>query len=198
MTRRGDRLGVWMAGVQVATLIADDSIGNVSCEYSDDALSRWSRNSPVLSCSLPLAEGKQRATAFFRGLLPEGDAMRLLAERAGVATTDTFALLDRYGRDVAGALVVGSDPVDTAQFGIDPLSDDGLEMAVDGLSENPLGVDDQSELSLDGLQDKLLLVKVGSRWGRPLRGMPSTHILKVDDPDTTRFDRSRVSLPSTC
>jgi serine/threonine-protein kinase HipA len=49
--------------------------------------------------------------------------------------------------------------------------------------EFPLGAHDDSELSLAGLRDKLLLVDLGNGvWGRPLHGRPSTHILKADDP----------------
>jgi serine/threonine-protein kinase HipA len=56
-------------------------------------------------------------------------------------------------------------------------------MAVAEVDEYPLGAHDDSELSLAGLQDKLLLVELeDGSWGRPLGGRPSTHILKVDDP----------------
>ena len=42
---------------------------------------------------------------------------------------------------------------------------------------------DDSELSIAGLQNKLLLVRDSSgTWARPAGGMPSTHILKVEDP----------------
>jgi len=56
--------------------------------------------------------------------------------------------------------------------------------AVDALPDTPLGVLDDSELSLAGMQDKLPLVRTdaGCGWGRPVGGYPSTHILKVDPP----------------
>ncbi len=52
-----------------------------------------------------------------------------------------------------------------------------------GLAEHPLALHDDSELSIAGLQDKLLLVALPEGgWGRPRHGYPSTHILKTDDP----------------
>lgn len=46
--------------------------------------------------------------------------------------------------------------------------------------EHPLGVRDDSELSLAGVQNKLRLVATRDGWARPVHGYPSTHILKTD------------------
>jgi serine/threonine-protein kinase HipA len=122
------------------------------------------------------------ALAFCRGLLPEGRALQTLAHNAELATSDTFGLIERYGRDVAGALVIGAEPPDEARYGVEEYSEESLQEAVEDLDEHPLGAHDDSELSLAGLQDKLLLVRLSDGcWGRPLRGRPSTHILKLDD-----------------
>ncbi|MGH9000233.1 MAG: HipA domain-containing protein, partial [Acidimicrobiia bacterium] len=65
---------------------------------------------------------------------------------------------------------------------MEPYTAAGLEAEVSDLPDHPLGVHDDSELSLVGIQDKLLLVDLGDgRWGRPVHGRPSTHILKVED-----------------
>ena len=177
-----ERLAVWLDGVRIAELSAGRG-GSIACRYSEEALDRWPQNSPVISCSLPLGSRPQQALAFCRGLLPEGNALQALADRAGLATNDALGLLERYGRDVAGALVIGADDPDERRFGVEPYTPKGLEAAIDELDDRPLGAGDDSELSLAGLQDKLLLVELGKgRWGRPLRGRPSTHILKVDDP----------------
>ncbi len=176
-----ESLGVWLDGVRIAELTRRAN-GSIGCQYTAEALDRWPRNSPVISCSLPLGTRRREAMAFCRGLLPEGRALQALADRAGLATRDTFGLLERYGRDVAGALVIGRDDPDEGRFGVEPYTSETLEAALDDLDEHPLGAGDDSELSLAGLQDKLLLVDLGDgRWGRPLRGRPSTHILKVDD-----------------
>ena len=177
-----DALGVWLDGARVAELVRGRR-GAISCRYSEEALGRWPENSPVLSCSLPLGPRPRDALAFCKGMLPEGEALRAMAERAGLATAQTFDLLARYGRDVAGALVIAETEPEERRFGVEPLDRARLETAIEELDDHPLGVHDDSELSLAGLQDKLLLVNLeDGSWGRPLRGRPSTHILKADDP----------------
>lgn len=175
-------LGVWMDGVHVAELRAGAGY-SIQCAYTDEALERWPRNSPVISCSLPLGPRPLEAIAFCRGLLPEGRALQTLADQAGLATRDTFGLLARYGRDVAGALVISDEEPEPRRFGVEPYTPGSLLEQVEDLEDHPLGAHDDSELSLAGLQDKLLLVRLeDGSWGRPLRGRPSTHILKVDNP----------------
>jgi len=174
-----ERLGVWLDGVRVADL-TQRRWPAIRCRYSEEALARWPQNSPVLSCSLPLQRRPLDALAFCKGLLPEGQALQALAAGAGLAVNDSFELLARYGRDVAGALVIAAEEPDERRHGVEPYSTESLESALDEIEDFPLGSHDDSELSLAGLQDKLLLVEHESGWARPLRGQPSTHILKLD------------------
>lgn len=181
MARRLRTLGVWLDGERIADL-EQRHWNELRLRYSPQALEHWPLNSPVVSCSLPLSSRPQDARAFCAGLLPEGQALQALAARAGVAAHNTFDLLARYGRDVAGALVIGDARPTTTAVEVEAYTSSSLEQAVDELDAFPLGVHDDSELSLAGLQDKLLLVALpGGGWGRPLHGRPSTHILKVDD-----------------
>jgi serine/threonine-protein kinase HipA len=175
-------LGVWLDGLRVADL-EPGRRGELRCRYSAEALERWPGNSPLLSCSLPLGSRPQDALAFCKGLLPEGQALQQMAATAKVAVNDTFALLAHYGRDVAGALVIAAEEPEPRRFGALPYTEESLATAVEHVDEFPLGAHDDSELSLAGLQDKLLLVELeDGTWGRPVGGRPSTHILKVDDP----------------
>lgn len=181
MAARTKQLGVWLDGVRVADL-EQPRWPQIRCRYTEAGLAIAPLNSPLLSCSLPLAARPRDASAFCRGLLPEGQALQALAARAGLAVNDTFELLARYGRDVAGALVISPEKPAAQKFGAEPYSAAELAAAVEELDEYPLGVHDDSELSLAGLQDKLLLVRLeDGTWARPLGGRPSTHILKVDD-----------------
>jgi serine/threonine-protein kinase HipA len=108
-----------------------------------------------------------------------------MATLAGVPTTDLLGMLDRFGRDVAGAVVVSAD--DPAEHlardaRAVPYTDTELESALSELGEHPLGLFDDSELSVAGIQDKMLLVRLDDGgWARPTHGYPSTHILKLDD-----------------
>jgi serine/threonine-protein kinase HipA len=178
---RAESLGVWLDGVRVGELVPGRN-GSISARYSEEALAAWPQNSPVISCSLPLGPRPQPALPFCRGLLPEGKALQTLAQQAGLATNDTYGLIERYGRDVAGALIISEANPAERQYGVEKYSAESLREAIEDLDDHPLGSHDDSELSLAGLQDKLLLVGLDKgRWGRPLRGRPSTHILKLDD-----------------
>ena len=117
-----------------------------------------------------------------------------MAGLAGVPTHDVLGMLARFGRDVAGALVVADVPA-AHDPTVEPYDATGLERAVEELTDHPLGLFDDSELSLAGLQDKMLLVALpGGGWGRPVHGWPSTHILKLDD----RLRPGLVRAEHTC
>jgi serine/threonine-protein kinase HipA len=183
MPRKVKRLGVWLGDDLIAALEQPRPF-RITCRYSQLALERWEGNSPVLSCSLPIGARRLDALAFCRGLLPEGRALEYMARRANVAVNDVFALLAHFGRDVAGAFSIfedGSSPrsrqPQAACYGANE-----LEQEIDELPERPLALHDDSELSLAGLQNKILLVALpNGEWARPVHGYPSTHILKTDD-----------------
>ena len=174
MPRKVKKLGVWLAGERIAEF-EQRRWPEIRCRYTRSALDGWNLNSPIISCSLPLEDRARDARPFCKGLLPEGQALQQIASNAGVAVNETFELLRRYGRDVAGALIISEDEPDPQRFEVVPYTDTSLAAAVDDLREHPLGIHDDSELSLAGLQDKLLLVDLGAgRWGRPVHGRPST------------------------
>ncbi|MEZ5382409.1 MAG: HipA domain-containing protein [Microthrixaceae bacterium] len=173
-------LHCWLGDVHVADFTSKRG-WDLSCRYTAEALDCWPGNLPVLSCSLPLQARRLDASAFLRGLLPEGAHLQAMAALAGVAANDTYALLARFGRDVAGALVISAEegPPDQSRWGVEPYSAAQFEREIVDLGAG-LGARDDSELSLAGFQNKLLLVNLGPGWARPVRGQPSTHILKVD------------------
>lgn len=180
--KRPRRLVVHLGDDPVAELL-DRKHSGVTVRYLPEVVRAHHGLTGLLSCSLPLVPGRVDGTAFFDGVLPEGPHRAALAARAGVAAQDTFGLLARYGRDVAGALVI-TDPDRPAAdriAGVVEYDDETLTAEIDALPDRPLGIHDDSELSLAGLQDKLLVVDLGDgRWGRPTGGAPSTHILKRD------------------
>lgn len=174
-------LHVWLYGTRAAELTSRKP-GEVVCAYTDEARDRWPLNTALLSCSLPLDSRRHTgAGTFFRGLLPEGATLAALASAAGVPSYDTFGMLARFGRDVAGAAVISSDPGDTHVGSVEVYRREALEADVAGIEEHPLAIYDDSEFSLPGLQNKLLLVRTRDGWARPVGGFPSTHILKVED-----------------
>ncbi|MDA8282960.1 MAG: HipA domain-containing protein [Actinomycetota bacterium] len=174
-------LGVWMKGILVAELTAKRP-WSIRCRYTSAAFDLAASGSPLLSCSLPLGSGRPDASVFVSGLLPEGQHRLAMAAQAGIADNDTFGLISRYGRDVAGALVIGAKMSERGLAHVEPYTASSLEAEVDGLPDRPLGLRDDSELSIAGIQNKLLLVSLpDGGWARPVHGAPSTHILKLDD-----------------
>jgi serine/threonine-protein kinase HipA len=175
-------LGVWLDGLLVAELTARHP-WELRCTYTEPALERWDGLSPVLSCSLPLQRRSTDASVFLDGLLPEGQHRQALSSELKVAVNDLYELLRRFGRDVAGALVIAPEEPAQRTPEVVPYTRHSFEQEVFELPERPLAIHDDSELSIAGLQDKLLLVRMpDGGWGRPAHGYPSSHILKVDDP----------------
>ena len=185
MTERPSRLDVELHGEVVAELRERKRQGPIELTYTDLARDRWAAGLPIASCSLPVRPRPQNATPFLNGLLPEGQARYTLAAQRDLPASDTFGLLAAYGRDVAGALVIRDphdEPAPRRPHTVAYRTLDELAAAITSLPDHPLGAHDDSELSLAGLQDKLLLVATDSPtgWARPAGGFPSTHILKPD------------------
>ena len=185
----GERLTVWMHGRHVATLAK--ARGRLSLDYTEEARSAYDVNTPLLSVSLPLLPGTFRhdkVLPYFDGLLPEGEARRMLAYDFRLQEDDAFGLLRVLGRDCAGALVImeeGEAPQVYAAPARAPVPMTGEEVAarLRRLETEPLGVDQRVRISLAGVQHKLVLSRLPSgAWALPVDGLPSTHILKRADP----------------
>jgi serine/threonine-protein kinase HipA len=181
-----DDLTVWLYGINTATIT--EVRNRLRLVYTGDALIEYALGTPVLSVALPLtdvhfAQGPTRA--FLDGLLPEGESRRVIAEDFNLRATDTYGLIRALGRDCAGAIIVQPSgeppPPDASTTTADPLNDDALADLVKNLRSAPLGVSDRVRISLAGVQEKLLLTRMpDGRWGRPVDGTPSTHILKPE------------------
>ena len=185
MPDRPERLHVEMHGEVIAHLRERRKQRRIELTHTELALDRWEARLPVISCSLPVSPRPQDATPFLDGLLPEGQARAVLATQRDLLASDTWGLVAAYGRDIAGALVIrdpDADPKRREPHVVAYDSIDALGAAIADLPEHPLGAHDDSELSLAGLQDKLLLVATDSAtgWGRPVGGLPSTHVCKPD------------------
>ncbi len=190
-------LGVYLYGRRVAELTTNGRPSNITLRYTAAALDMADRNTPLLSCSMPLTDKKIDAANYFRGMLPEGQHLQSLAAKAKVPTYDIFGLLARYGRDVAGAAVISADDPEQRPGDAVPYTEQQLADEVAGLDDRPLAIYDDSELSIPGLQNKLLLIRTKEGWARPAGGRPSTHILKVEDrryPGMARMEAACMQL----
>lgn len=175
-----------MYGARVGELTTNRNA--LSFNYSDDARAEHGLGAPLLSVSMPTHAEPYRGEvvhAFFDGLLPEGEARRIIAYDFDVDERDVVAMLRILGRDCAGALVVlpaGQEPpVDGAP---EAISESDVAGRLRRLGTHPLGVDGKVRASLAGLQRKLLLARLEDGWGLPVDGAPSTHLLKPPHHDT--------------
>ena len=158
--------------------------GELGFEYEGD----WVRHqdAPALSASLPKREGaygRRECRPFFAGLLPDEGQREAVARALGVSPGNDFALLERLGGDVAGALQLlpsGESPAEgVPDVRPEPLDDAALARVLDTLPLRPLLAGDGNlRLSLAGAQSKLPVVLVAGAVALPARGQPTTHILK--------------------
>lgn len=164
--------------------------GRYRFQHAAHIVEAYGPGSVVLSASLPVQPepfppGKTKP--FFEGLLPEGAVRQAIARSLRVSEDDGFKLLAELGRDCAGAVTVlrqGEIPRGPEEGAAEWLDGNALAALVADLPKRPLGVTpeaDRVRLSLAGLQQKLVLVRSASgEFGLPLRGTPSTHILKPE------------------
>lgn len=182
-------LDIWWDGRLVGQL-TQDRHGELGFAYApewlDDALAL------PLSASLPKrAEpfSRRECRPFFGGLLPEEGQRDAAAQALGVSRSNDFALLDRLGGDVAGALQLlppGETPTAPAlDHRPTPLDEAGLIRVLDTLPVRPLLAGEAGlRLSLAGAQSKVPVVLVDGAVALPAPGQPTTHILK---PPISRF-----------
>lgn len=182
-------LDIWWDGHLVGQL-TQDKHGELGFAYAPAWLD--DEQAQPLSASLPKrAEpfSRRESRPFFGGLLPEESQRDAAAHALGVSRANDFALLDRLGGDVAGALQLlppGEGPTAPApdQRPI-PLDDAGLIRVLDALPVRPLLAGEEGlRLSLAGAQSKVPVVLVDGVVALPAPGQPTTHILK---PPISRF-----------
>jgi serine/threonine-protein kinase HipA len=127
-----------------------------------------------------------RGLDFFENMLPEGPALARMAVLAGVRPLDTYGILQAFGRDCAGAIMVlpdGERPGGTSHSGYSPMNPADLRRVINALDAAPLGAAPERGFrpSLPGFQRKALLGRgADGVWQLPYGDAPSTWILKPD------------------
>ena len=180
-------LDIWWEG-QLAGQLTQDQHGELGFVYSAEWLARES--ALALSASLPKrAEpySRRECRPFFGGLLPEEGQRDAAAKALGVSPRNDFALLDRLGGDVAGALQLlppGEKPTapSSNQRPV-PLDEEGLIRVLNALPVRPLLAGEEGlRLSLAGAQSKVPVVLAEGAVALPSPFQPTTHILKPPIP----------------
>jgi serine/threonine-protein kinase HipA len=159
--------------------------------YEPTAIGHFGLGRPLVSMGLPTSVSKfsdRQCRPFFDGLLPEGQARRIIAYDLGISEADTFGLLAALGRDCAGALSVlpeTENPSTAASLdSLAALEEPEIDALIANLRFEPFGSGAALRVSLGGVQEKLLLTEIGAargrKWALPTGEVASTHILKPE------------------
>jgi serine/threonine-protein kinase HipA len=176
--RYGDR--------RVGALRADES--NRFCfRYVDEWLG--AKDAFPVSVTLPLGPDEEvgrHAHTFFANLLPEGLVRQAVCRRLGISESNDVELLRAIGGECAGALSIVDAKVHVER-------PDNEYEELDARRLQSLADDDdrvvplliggaETRLSLAGAQDKVPVAVLDGKIHLPLKGSPSTHILKLPNP----------------
>ncbi len=182
-------LNLWWDEALVGQL-TQDRHGELGFVYSTG----WLQNDAALALSASLPKrtepfNRRECRPFFGGLLPEEGQRDAAALALGVSRSNDFALLERLGGDVAGALQFlppGESPdAPVPDQRPQRLDDSGLIRVLDSLPFRPLLAGEAGlRLSLAGAQSKVPVVLVDGTVALPVPGQATTHILK---PTISRF-----------
>ena len=180
-----DTLDVYLNHVRLGELSSVQ--GRLSFRYDTAYLER--KDAAALSFTLPLSGqsyGDEIVSPFFSNLLPDEGIRQKVARILQVSPENTFGLLKELGEDCAGAVSLFA-PGRTPQDGASPLyrelSEDDADSILTNLDRRPLNVGDADfRISGAGAQNKLVACVFEGKVALPLRGTPSTHIIKPGIP----------------
>ena len=175
-------LAVWREQNRVGTLATSDGVWSFTYSPTWKALEEAFALSPHFPLDVDTfvdTGDDRRVLWFFDNLLPEGGVRQALARQAKVAEKDTFALLQRYGDESAGALtLLADDGRQPPSGGYEELTDEQLSARVRKLPKVPfIEAEGRARMSLAGTQHKLGLHRDRERWLLPVGGSSSV-ILK--------------------
>ena len=183
-------LDVYLYNRKVGTLSSDK--GKMEFSYSAEYIQF--PDAEPLAFTLPLSEtpySSGNVVSFFSNLLPDESVRVRIAEILGVSRENIFGLLKEIGEDCAGAVALFSPerkPISITEPIFTQLSEDEADNVLSNLADRPLNVGAEDfHISGAGAQDKLVAsVQKGTVY-LPLKGTPSTHIIK---PGISRFPES--------
>jgi serine/threonine-protein kinase HipA len=185
-----DRSVAWLYDTPVAVLLPGPEF-RIRLEWRPEGIERWGLGSPALSVGLPIGSPTgprdTRGLDFFENMLPEGPILARMAALAGARPADTYKILQAFGRDCAGAVMLLPDGEQPGADGggYTPMTPGDLRRVISALDVAPLGAAPERGFrpSLAGFQRKALLGRAADgTWQLPYGDAPSTWILKPDGP----------------
>ena len=179
-------LNAWINRTPVGTL--RESNGLWAFRYTEQWLA--TPQAYPLCPRLPLQAEEHRDGAtirpvqwFFDNLLPEEGQRQLMASAAGAAIEDAFALLQHFGAESAGSLILLPPGQEPEPGHMQALSDNELSKRIMAMPKVALAEQAAKKMSLAGAQHKMAVIYRDGQLFEPMGSEPSTHILKPDHPD---------------
>lgn len=199
-------LTVWLEAVDepIGHLVKGDD-ASLAFAYTGEWIDNHAHH--ALSLSHPLSEepyGDVPVRAFFDNLLQENDLLDATMRREGIERGDIVGLLAYLGADCSGAVSVL--PVDHPPLkrpgdlltDYDPIDEAIFTELVDRLATGrPLPEEARDPSPVAGVRPKISLAALPQgQFGFPKRGSgaPTTHILKLPDPDHRHEARDEAFL----
>ena len=184
---------------QIVGTISRHPKGKITFQYAAE----WLKNSGrQISLSLPCQEERFSpgvSTAFFENLFPESDARTILAFNRRFDKKDTFAFLENFGEDCAGALSIvpeseGILPHSSKYRCIDVELQNALQAIESDPGKHKLYPElAHARLSIAGAQDKLpVYFEKGSFYLPENSASPTTHIIKPASPYFNDIQRNEA------
>lgn len=172
------RLGVYYGDTHMGDLYTTRNSG-VMFSYTEHAFSPVSISMPDLG----KVYSEKECLPFFEGLLPEGEIRRQIAALAHVPATSTIRLLNRYGADIAGALVITGEDGTSYESGYKEISTEEINRKITQRSRIPMIVSGEQRirLSLAGAENKVPVLYRDGRFFLPEGRAASSHIIKAAD-----------------
>lgn len=176
---------------QLVGTLTRQTRGRMVFQYCREWLDVFAR---PISLSLPCraeAFAPGVSTAFFENLLPESRARTILAFNHRFDERDTFAFLENFGEDCAGALsIIPEETEPDFTPGQYVCIDKPLVKALDNIKADPRNFSlfpqmENARLSIAGAQDKLpVYIDASGRFYLPATsGSATTHIIKPVNAD---------------
>jgi len=179
-----NKLNVELYGTVLGTL--SQNVKMFDFTVDTDAFAKYQIASTIMSLAVPLNlrytnAQKKRCANFFAELLPEGRNFEWLAPTLPRDDRTLYGMLRKYGKDIAGALIIydPEDPTSSEKPSLEPVDGAKIRYLLDNMPQAALANSPVSgKTSLGGVQGKIVLARKGTAWHRVHNGYPSTHILK--------------------
>ena len=169
-------------------------------QANPEAIAKYSLSSRIMSLAVPLnlrftPVQNRRSSNFFSELLPEGRNFDWLAHSLPPGKQAGYDVLRKYGKDIAGALIIydPDDPSSLKKGRAESVDGKEIRRLFEHMPQEALGNSPVSgKTSLGGMQGKIVLARKNKSWHRVHYGCPSTHILKpfVADYPTMIYDEA--------